>query len=104
MTRIKEHPVLTFNRGRKVTFVFDGKSLEGYENETVSAALLANGINVFRESLHEHRPRGFFCGIGRCSSCNMIIDGVPNMRACATYVREGMVVKTQKGLGGIDGQ
>jgi len=97
--RIDTHPILSFDRGTPVTFTFDGKPLSAFSNDTVAAALLANGINIFRESIREHRPRGFFCGIGRCSSCNMIIDSVPNVRACVTRVRNGMSVETQKGKG-----
>lgn len=97
--RIENHPILTFDRGEAVAFTFDGETLESFAGETVAAALLANGIDVMRHSGREHRPRGFYCGIGRCSSCNMIIDGVPNTRACVTPVQAGMVVETQNGYG-----
>jgi len=100
--RIKNHPVINFDRGEKVRFIFDGKEYEAYSNESVAAALLALGVNTFRHSRREHRPRSLFCGIGRCASCNMIIDGVPNVRSCITKVRDGMVVETQKDLGSID--
>ena len=99
--RIEKHPILRFDRGEKVTFTFDGKPLEAFSKETVAAALLANGINIFRRSIREKRPRGFFCGIGRCCSCNMIINGVPNVRACVTRVEDGMTVDTQDGKGKI---
>ena len=62
-----------------------------------------NGVDAFRQSIKLHRPRGFFCGIGRCSSCNVIVDGVPDVRACVTLVRDGMDVRTQKGRGEIGG-
>jgi aerobic-type carbon monoxide dehydrogenase small subunit (CoxS/CutS family) len=63
---------------------------------------LANEINLFSESIRLHRPRGFYCGIGRCSSCDMTINGVPNVRACVTEVAEGMDVRTQRGRGSVD--
>ena len=100
--RIEKHPILKFERGEKVRFTFDGRTLEGFSNESVAAALLGNGIDIFRYSIRENRPRGFFCGIGRCSSCNMVINGVPNVRACVTRVEDGMTVRTQKGKGKID--
>ena len=99
MERIKNHPILKFDRGDKVTFLFDGKELDGYTNETIGAALVANGVTVFRHSLKEKRPRGFFCAIGRCSSCLMTVDNVPNVRVCITYLREGMDVRTQTNRG-----
>jgi aerobic-type carbon monoxide dehydrogenase small subunit (CoxS/CutS family) len=101
--RIEKHPILKFEPGAPVTFTFDGRRLQARSGDTVAAALLANGVEVFRESARLHRPRGFFCGIGRCSSCNMIVDGVPDVRVCVTPVAEGMDVRTQRGHGRIDG-
>jgi len=97
--RIKRHPILDFKKGRKVRFYFEGKSLFGYEGETVAAALIANGVKIMRYSKRDGRPRGLFCAIGRCASCNMVIDGEPNQRACTTLLREGMRVERQRGRG-----
>jgi len=97
--RIEKHPILKFEAGRKVTFTFDGKELEGYEGETIAAALHAAGVRTLRESGHLHRPRGLFCNIGNCSSCLMVVNGEPNVRVCVERLREGMVVETQKGKG-----
>lgn len=99
--RIDNHPVLDYDRGTKVKFTFDGQELDGYENETVAAALAANGVTTFRHSSHEKRPRGFFCGIGRCASCSMIVNGVPNVRTCTTNVEAGMTVETQYDAGSV---
>jgi len=46
-----------------------------------------------------HRPRGFFCAIGKCSSCLMKVNGIPNVRTCVTELEEGMKIETQKGKG-----
>ena len=94
--RIYEHPILKFDRGKEVTIYLDGKPLKAYENETVAAALYANGIREFSKSIKYRRPRGFFCAIGRCSSCMMEVDGVPNVRTCVTLVRDGMRIKRQR--------
>jgi len=100
--RIEKHPILDFKRGRKVAFRYDGRPMEGYSSETVAAALLANGVDVFSRSIELDRGRGFFCGIGRCCSCDMIINGVPNVRACVTLLQDGMDVRTQRGRGSFD--
>ncbi|MBO8137867.1 MAG: (2Fe-2S)-binding protein [Desulfotomaculum sp.] len=97
--RIKEHPILNFEKGRKVKFYYNGQELEGYEGETIAAALHANGIRGMRESIRMHRPRGLFCNIGNCSSCLMIVNGKPNTRVCVEKLKEGMVVETQRGKG-----
>ena len=94
--RIYEHPILKFERGKEVTIYLDGKPLKAYENETVAAALYANGVRVFSKSIKYHRPRGFFCAIGRCSACMMEVDGVPNVKTCVMMVRDGMRIRRQK--------
>ncbi|MRR10860.1 (2Fe-2S)-binding protein [bacterium] len=101
MLRIESHPILEFAKGRKVTFLFEGQPVEGFEGEPVAAALHAAGIKVLRHSPKLGRPRGFFCAIGKCSSCLMEVDGVPNVFACITPIREGMQVRRQSGRGSI---
>jgi sarcosine oxidase subunit alpha len=96
--RIYEHPILEFDRGKEVTIYLDGEPMKAFENETVAAALYANGLREFSKSIKYRRPRGFFCAIGRCSACMMEVDGVPNERTCVTMVRDGMQVKRQKYL------
>ena len=82
-----------------MSFTFDGRELHGYEGETVAAALHAAGVTTYRESPRLHRPRGFFCAIGKCSSCLMTVDGVPNVRVCITPLREGMTVRSARDKG-----
>ena len=101
LMRINDHPILSFDRGKKVTFLFNGKKIDAYENETVASALTAAGINVLSRSIKYNRPRGFFCGIGKCSSCLMTVDGVPNVKTCVTPVKNGMVVESQDGKGNL---
>jgi len=99
--RLREHPILKIKRGRKIHFFFEGKEFEAYEGETIAAALHANGIRVLRITPKRQRAQGLFCAIGKCSSCLMEVDGVPNVRTCITPVREGMSVRRQKGRGEI---
>ena len=97
--RIEEHPILgRQEKGRLVTFVFDGKEYQGYEGEPIAAALKAEGLMVHRYTKKEHKPRGIFCAIGRCTDCVMVVDGKPNVRTCITPLKEGMQVQTQYGV------
>ena len=97
--RISEHPIIeSYNKGRKVTFSFDGKELSGYEGESIAAALNAAGVMVHRYTAKQHKPRGIFCAIGRCTDCVMIVNGVPNVRTCVTPLEEGMQIQTQYGV------
>ena len=98
MKRIAEHPVLgTITKGREVKFWLDGKELFGFEGEPIAAALKANGVMIHRYTAKQHRPRGIFCAIGRCTDCVMVVNGKPNIRTCITPLEEGMQVQTQYG-------
>ena len=101
-TRIKNHPILGEpEKGRIVTFTFDGKEIQGYEGEPIAAALKAAGVMVHRYTKKEHRPRGIFCAIGRCTDCVMVVDGKPNIRTCVTPLAAGMKVQTQYGVSAV---
>lgn len=97
--RISEHPILKLTKGRLVKFYFEGKELEGYEDEPIAAALIANGIKVFRITEKMKRPRGFFCAVGKCSSCLMTVNSIPNVMVCVEPLKEGMRVEKQTGRG-----
>jgi predicted molibdopterin-dependent oxidoreductase YjgC len=99
MNRIEKHPILTgYDKGTRVSFEFDGKTLTGYEGEPIAMALKANGVMIHRYTSKYHEPRGMFCAIGRCTDCVMIVDGKPNVRTCVTALKDGMRVQTQDGL------
>jgi len=98
--RIIEHPILgKLEEKRKIEIIVNGKKLEAYEGEMIATTLLANRIKVFRLTKKNKKPRGIFCGIGRCTDCVMVVDGIPNIRTCVTPVEEGMKIETQIGLG-----
>jgi len=102
--RIKKHPILDFSKERRVlTFTFDDEVVQGYEGDTIASALYALGVKKISESIILKRARGLYCSIGNCSSCNMVVDGVPNVKTCITLLKEGMVVKTQTNKGEIHG-
>jgi predicted molibdopterin-dependent oxidoreductase YjgC len=84
-------------RGPRVEVVLDGRRVEAYEGETVAAVLLAEGEVATRTTVNGE-PRGIFCGMGVCYDCLVVVDGVPNTRACMTWVRDGMRVSLQDGL------
>ena len=98
-TRIEVHPILgKQEKGRVVKFLYDGNELTGYEGEPIAAALKAAGVMTHRYTKKDHKPRGIFCAIGRCTDCVMIVNGKPNVRTCVTPLEEGMKVQTQYGV------
>jgi D-hydroxyproline dehydrogenase subunit gamma len=80
-------------RGEPVTITVNGRPVDAYEGESIAAALLAAGRRVFRHTLVQQAPRGFFCGMGICYDCLVTVDGVPNVRSCLAEVRAGCVVE-----------
>lgn len=98
--RIVEHPVLgELPAAAMVPFTFDGRRVEGRAGEPIVAALFAAGVRVLRTMPRFGDARGGYCMVGRCADCLMVVDGVPNVRACMTPVSEGLDVRTQRGLG-----
>jgi len=85
-------------RGARVVVTLDGRPVIAYEGESVAALLLAEGITATRVT-RDGEPRGVYCGMGVCFDCLVVVDGVPNTRACMTWVRDGMRVAHQEGLG-----
>ncbi len=99
MNRIENHPILGEpQKTEKVTFCFDGQEMNGNMGEPIAMALKANGVMIHRYTQKEHKPRGIFCAIGRCTDCVMIVDGKPNVRTCVTPLKDGMVIQTQDGV------
>lgn len=95
--RIIDHPVLgKLADKKKVTFQFDGQTLEGYENDTIASALLANGIRTLRQHEESGAPRGIYCNIGHCFECRVTVDNASNVRACLTPIKENMVIVSGK--------
>src|SRR5699024_7988661 len=93
--RIVDHPVLgTLSQENTVSFTFDGKTYEGYEQDTIASALLANGIRTIRYHEATGNPRGIYCNIGHCYECRCNVNDVSNVRACLTPIEENMVVKS----------
>jgi sarcosine oxidase subunit alpha len=89
-------------RGRQFEIEVDGEKIVAYEGETVAAALAAAGRKTLRRTAKKNHPRGMYCGIGLCYECVMVINGVPNTRACQTLATPGCRVEAQEGLGRLE--
>lgn len=97
MTRIIDHPILgNLNDRERISFQFDGTAYEAYENETIAAALLANGIRKLRVHEESGTPRGIYCNIGHCMECRVTVNDQANVRACLTVVEQEMVIESGK--------
>jgi hypothetical protein len=49
--------------------IFDGEKIPFESGDSVAAALLRSGKNIFRTTRFSGEPRSIFCGIGHCYDC-----------------------------------
>ncbi|MGH3261093.1 MAG: (2Fe-2S)-binding protein [Trebonia sp.] len=80
-----------------MTINVDGVAQQAHLGETVVAALIADGDVAVRRT-RSGSARGVYCGIGVCFECLVSVDGIPNTRACMTWVRDGMEIRHMDGL------
>ncbi|UFZ04114.1 (2Fe-2S)-binding protein [Bradyrhizobium ontarionense] len=82
---------------RSVTIHVEGQAVAAREGDTVSAALLASGLDVRRSTAVSGAKRLPYCMMGVCFDCLVTIDGVGNRQGCLVPVVEGMQIEIQKG-------
>ncbi|MCW6511473.1 FAD-dependent oxidoreductase [Lichenifustis flavocetrariae] len=80
--------------GASWRLTLDGVSLPAVPGESVAAALLAAGI-LAQGTGKDGSARGFFCGMGVCHDCLVMVDGRAGQRACLTKARDGMRLNRQ---------
>lgn len=95
--RIHNHPILgNYPFKKEIFFYFNNKKLIAFEGETIAAALLANGIKVFKKSKKNKENRSLLCGIGRCNDCMMTVNGQQNVKTCINFIENQMKVEISK--------
>ncbi|TYP78910.1 (2Fe-2S)-binding protein [Paenibacillus methanolicus] len=93
MERIQHHPILGKTKFHQpITYTFNGKKLSGYRGEPIAAALLAEGIRVLRRHEESGAARGFYCAIGHCMECRLVVQGQGIVRSCLTPLEPGMII------------
>jgi hypothetical protein len=85
-------------RGPRVSVRVDGRPVAAHLGETVATVLIAETGSLATRMTRSGAPRGVFCGMGACFDCLVVVDGVPNTRACMTWIREGMEIAHQEGF------
>ncbi|MEF8848676.1 MAG: FAD-dependent oxidoreductase [Candidatus Thermoplasmatota archaeon] len=87
--------MLDFEKKEKIFFYLQDEKKQGYKGDCIASALHALGVKKLSSSQRYNRPRGFFCGIGKCSSCLMRVNGVPNVRTCIAPLKKDIKVEFQ---------
>lgn len=88
---------LSDSLGGEVTIYFDGQPVMAREGDSVAAALLVAGYTALRTTPVGGKPRGPWCMMGVCFDCLVEIDGIANIQACMTPVRDGMEIRPMAG-------
>lgn len=95
----------SINRQQPLNFSFNGRALQGFEGDSLAAALLANGIHHVARSFKYHRPRGIYsAGEEEPNALLEVGQGarrMPNSRATLVRLHEGLVAHSQLGWPGL---
>ncbi|MCU1688023.1 MAG: ferredoxin [Amycolatopsis sp.] len=75
----------------------DGAQVVAEPGQTVAGVLLGLGRTSWRTTRGSRRPRGVFCGIGVCFDCLVVVNGIPDVRACLRVVADGDEIRVQHG-------
>jgi sarcosine oxidase subunit alpha len=83
--------------GPAFEFTFGGKTLSGFEGESVASALMRAGILAQRLSPKRLAPRGYYCGMGLCWECAVDVEGEGVVRSCGFPLRPDLNVRMADG-------
>ncbi|MFG1478938.1 sarcosine oxidase subunit alpha family protein [Xanthobacter sp. V4C-4] len=97
MTRLASGGLI--ERGRTLSFTFDGVAYQGHPGDTLASALLANGVRLVGRSFKYHRPRGIFtAGSEEPNALVELRAGArkePNTRATTVELFDGLQAASQ---------
>jgi predicted molibdopterin-dependent oxidoreductase YjgC len=80
---------------RRIVFTLDGVAAEALEGDTLLTAILTARRHL-RIAEFTEAPRAGFCLMGACQDCWVGTEDGRALRACTTYLTEGMAIVTRK--------
>lgn len=78
----------------RVRLFIDGRACEALAGDTLATALLTHGRRL-RTSEWGDGPRAGFCLMGACQDCWVALEDGTRLRACTSFVVEGMRIVTR---------
>lgn len=78
---------------RRVRLSIDGEAADALAGDTLLTALLLHRRRL-RDAEFGGEPRAGFCLMGACQDCWVGLADGTRLRACTTYVRDGMAIVT----------
>jgi heterotetrameric sarcosine oxidase alpha subunit len=87
------------DRGKPLSFTFDGRRLSGFAGDTLASALVANDIRLVGRSFKYHRPRGILTAGGEEPNALVTVGAgaaaEPNTRATTLALHDGLEAQSQ---------
>jgi len=83
------------DRGSKVSFKWNGKTVKGFEGDTIVSALAGSGIQLVSRSMKYHRKRGLLTADYWDPNCFVQVGDEPNVRGGHRLIEGGMDVSAQ---------
>ena len=87
------------DRSQPLSFRFDGRTLRGFQGDTLASALLANDVRLVARSFKYHRPRGILtAGSEEPNALMQLGQGdqtTPNVRATTQELFDGLIAASQ---------
>ncbi len=81
------------DRSRRIEFSFEGRRYSAHPGDTITSALLANGVVVLGRSFKYHRPRGAFSLANHDINALFSTAEDTNIRGDVTPVEDGMALE-----------
>lgn len=78
---------------RPIRLRLDGDDIEALEGDTLLTAILLHR-RTLRDSEFGDGPRAGFCLMGACQDCWVWRSDGGTLRACSTYVADGLDIRT----------
>jgi sarcosine oxidase subunit alpha len=87
------------DRGKALSFTFDGHAFAGHPGDTLASALIANGVKLVGRSFKYHRPRGILTAGSEEPNALVTLRGgaraEPNTRATTVELFDGLEAVSQ---------
>jgi len=90
------------DRSRTIEFRFEGHRYTAHPGDTVTSALLANGVTLLGRSFKYHRPRGAFSLANHDINALFSTADDTNIRGDVTPVEDGMALQAVNVRGGVE--